>query len=280
MITVRGPTTGAGSGGFTLALPSGTVENDFLLLVTESNGVDVVAPPDGTWTEFSTSPQIGGTTTTRLTAFWKIAGAAEPGATLADPGDHLVGALFSFNGVELTGTIGWSDGANEDTSDNSVNWAGLGSGVIGAGDFVIFIGCTGTDSTTGQLSSASMTGVEEFIRGSVNTNAIGGGGLYWIGGRSISGGAADASGTLVSNSPKGLISLSLIELDDPNEYVQSEQLVTVVNQHESDQMLQSAQLLTVVDQMGLNEVVHSMQLITVVIEPQDNRRKNFMSFVP
>jgi hypothetical protein len=85
-------------------LPSGTAEDDILLLLIETAN-EAIAAPDGTWGAVDNSPSStsGASTASRITAYWKSAGSGEVAPTLADPGDHIHAVILGFRGCPTSG---------------------------------------------------------------------------------------------------------------------------------------------------------------------------------
>lgn len=256
-ITVRGPSTTASTGGVTAVIPAGTVAGDFLLIAIETWS-EAVPVPAG-WTELSNSPQIQGNT--RLTVFWKVAAASEPNVVFADAGDHMVALTWSFNGVETTGTVGWSDAGVAGPSA-TINFPDLSSSSINPGDYVMFLCASHADTSSLAINNYTTDNVEVFDTGSYHYSGGNGGGVIWIGGRTLDGGGVDCEATMAGSIYQAKISLSLIAAADPNARVYDNQMVTVAAQHLNDAL------------------VYSNQMVVVVIENQGVRRKGFMSFSP
>ena len=101
---VNNGTNGFGTGNITVALPANWQEGDLLILACESAN-QVVAAPSG-WAEVPSSPigigtggEIGAV---RLTVFYKFASSSESSVSVSDSGDHTIGMIFAFRGVDAT----------------------------------------------------------------------------------------------------------------------------------------------------------------------------------
>jgi hypothetical protein len=81
-------------------LPTGTVLNDVLLLMCETNNGESVTAPTG-YQAVTGSPQDA--VDTRLHLFWKRAGSSEAAPTVNRTGDHLVGVICGVAGCVTTG---------------------------------------------------------------------------------------------------------------------------------------------------------------------------------
>jgi hypothetical protein len=87
-------------------LPSGTAENDILVLFLETFNEAITVSG---WTEAADSPVINTSVQpTRLTIFWKRAGASESAPTTSDSGDHQAGQILGVRGCLASGDP-WDD---------------------------------------------------------------------------------------------------------------------------------------------------------------------------
>jgi hypothetical protein len=92
---------GFGTGAITPGLPTGWAQNDILVLIIETNNQAITVSG---YTEAGSSPASNaGTNPTRLTVFWKRAGASETAPTTSDSGDHQVGRMAAYRGCVTTG---------------------------------------------------------------------------------------------------------------------------------------------------------------------------------
>jgi hypothetical protein len=90
----------SGAAAITPGLPTGTQENDILILVIETNNQAITVSG---WTEAPGSPQLNATDNTRLTIFWKRATSSESAPTTSDSGDHQIGRIIGIRGCITTG---------------------------------------------------------------------------------------------------------------------------------------------------------------------------------
>lgn len=99
-----GTVASGGASGIAPGLPTGWAEHDlFLLFVESANEAATVASPAG-WTEVTGSPQgtgtAGGSSSTRLTVFWKRATASESAPSIPIVSeDHFIGCVLALRGV-------------------------------------------------------------------------------------------------------------------------------------------------------------------------------------
>lgn len=275
-VTARTITTASGTTTATIAVPSGTAAGDFLMIVCETMGGQAVTQPAG-WNQFSTSPQ--NTTSTRLTAFWKIAGASETSVALTGPTDHIAVGMFSFSGVDLSGYVGWTDGGTNGTG-TGVNFPNVSGSNINPGDYVIHLASFATDTTANQLAGYSSSELEPMYTGSFGTTSGNGGGFIWVSGYSRRGNTTDATATLTTSSEKGVLTVTFLPQALPDDYMYNAQAVTVASfLNDASDAVMNTQVLTVLDQYSDLNMMANAQMITVVV-PLPARRKGFMSFIP
>jgi hypothetical protein len=99
-------TVASGTGAITPALPSGLADDDLLIAFFETANQAITLSG---WTEFSSSPQGTGTAAAigavRLTAFYKFYTTGDSAPTSSDSGNHQIGQIMAFRGVDLTTPI-------------------------------------------------------------------------------------------------------------------------------------------------------------------------------
>jgi len=99
-------TVDSGTGAITPALPSGLADDDLLIAFFETANQAITLSG---WTEFSSSPQGTGTAAAvgavRLTAFYKFYNTGDSAPTSSDSGNHQIGQIMAFRGVDLTTPI-------------------------------------------------------------------------------------------------------------------------------------------------------------------------------
>lgn len=94
----------ASTGAITPDLPAGVETNDLLLLFVETVGSESISVSDAGWTAAPNSPiNLNTGSNTRLSVFWKRAGAAETAPTTTDSGDHQIGAIMAVRGCVTKG---------------------------------------------------------------------------------------------------------------------------------------------------------------------------------
>lgn len=115
-----------GTGGVSPALPAGLAAGDLLLLLVETaNEAATLFGVGHGYTELACSPQgtgpAPGSTATRLTAFWKLAGAIEAAPIVNDAGDHVGAVLCAFRGVDPVAPINVCAGGVDSISGTNGN---------------------------------------------------------------------------------------------------------------------------------------------------------------
>lgn len=91
---------GQGSGNITPNLPTGTAQDDILVMFTETGPSEPVQPPSG-W--FDLGVPIGNGIS-QLGAFWKRAGSSESAPTVLDSGNHTTAVIVGVRGCITTGS--------------------------------------------------------------------------------------------------------------------------------------------------------------------------------
>lgn len=113
-------TTAENTGNISLGIHASTIEDDLLLMIVE-HANQPPATRTG-WLEVAGSPQGFGTPAAAggvgLSVWYKFAGASEPAFTWLDTGDHQVGGILTFRGVDLTTPINASVGDADATLEN------------------------------------------------------------------------------------------------------------------------------------------------------------------
>jgi len=110
----------ANTGAIAPGLPAGTVAGDILVLFIESDDVEIAVESPAGWIAAGSSPQIEGSVDgddTRLTVFWKRAGASEIAPLTSETGDHQIGRIIGVSGCVGSGspfdvTVGGVDSAS------------------------------------------------------------------------------------------------------------------------------------------------------------------------
>lgn len=119
-------------------LPSGVASDDILLLFVETaNEASSISNQNGgVWTEVTNSPQgtgtAGGATSTRITVFWSRYNGTQGNPTVADSGNHQLGAIAKFTGCHTVGDPWNVTSGNVDaTDDDSLSMTGATTTVDG-----------------------------------------------------------------------------------------------------------------------------------------------------
>jgi hypothetical protein len=205
-------TKASGTGAVTPALPTGWQANDIFLLFCETANEAVTAPTG--WTEVANSPQgtgtAGGTSSTRLTVFWRRATSSETAPTIADPGDHICAGILAFRNVVETGNP-WDVTAGDvlTTASTSVTIPGATTSVPGC--MVVVAVATGPDTTTAQCSgwtNTNLQNLQELV--DYYTNSGNGGGFGVASGTMTNAGNyGSTTATVATSFVQGRISIAL-----------------------------------------------------------------------
>ena len=154
-IAVRGVGTVDGAAvAITPGLPTGTQAGDFLLLFLETSDQTIsIATPSG-WLEAPNSPVSETTDVTRLTVFYKVAVAGETAPTTTDSGDHQIGRIIGFTGVNINNPFDVTASGTDATSSTTGTVPGATTTV--ANTMVVAAIATTTDA--GANSTAHYSG--------------------------------------------------------------------------------------------------------------------------
>ncbi len=197
--------------GISPALPAGIQANDILLLFVETaaQAVTVSNGNGGTWAEVLNSPQTAGTTT-QLTVFWSRYNGTQGAPTTSDSGDHQVGAICAYNGVETSGDP-W------DVTSGSVDTASDTSGTItgattsGTDRLVVIVGAGDDDADT-PITGVSNADLANISVSRVNAETAQGndGGLTVFDGEKAGQGAyGNTTLTYTAATTKGMMTIAL-----------------------------------------------------------------------
>lgn len=281
-VGMRQPTSGASTGNVVLAPPPGTSDGDFLILAVESNGGQPVAAPAG-WTELGSSPQDTGAGQTRLSVFRKVAGAAEGSTTIIDPGDHLAAVMFAFFGVDISGTVGWTQG-DTGGSSTAVTFPKISAGNMDAGDFCLHLCAFQTDTTSNQLASFTSAELEllgnPYDTGSYATNQGNGGGIIWGAGFSIAGNETDATAVLVSASPQARLTVTMKPDATASAQTLASRLTLATIPGVDEAQVARVAIGTAARPLSADEVQVPRLTLGFVVEIASGRRRNYSQFVP
>lgn len=204
----------SGTGNATLAWLATAVDaNDMILIFCESFGGEQVTTPTGY--QLACEPVAAGGGNTILTVFWRRATGDETGATVIDPGDHIVAVAHAYTGVHTEGdpfhhVVTEFDGA----STTSVS---IDGGTTSINDCLIVGVCaTGSDITSttefGSLTNADLSSLTE--RSDDWVVAGNGGGLATFdGGKATAGSYGATTATLGNANPKATAHFALKPTD-------------------------------------------------------------------
>ena len=207
-----------GTGTITPALPSGIQSNDILLLFVETanQAASISNQNGGSWVAVTNSPQgtgtAGGTSATRLTAFWSRYNGTQGAPTVSDSGNHQIGRIVAIRGVATTGDP-WNvtAGGVESTSDTS--GAIPGATTTAANTLVVAAIATALPDASGTANfsawaNSDLTNVTE--RTDNTGNAGNGGGLAVATGEKATAGAYGSTAvTCGTATAKAMLSIAL-----------------------------------------------------------------------
>lgn len=166
----------SGVGDITPALPAGWAAGHLLLLAVETANQAVSAPAG--WTETTNSPQstgtAGGTSATRLHVFQRIAQSGDTAPTVADSGDHQVGWITAFSGIDATTPVLHSAGSVLSSAGQTGTATGFTTTV--ADCLIVMIGTHAedlNDDAACAVANANLTSVT--VRKTFNSTAGNGG---------------------------------------------------------------------------------------------------------
>jgi hypothetical protein len=208
----------SGTSARTPALPSGIAANDILLLFIETanQAISITNQNGGTWTQVTNSPQgtgtAGGTSATRLTAFWSRYNGTQGAPTTSDSGNHQIARIIAIRGAATSGNP-WNitAGGVEATSDTSGSIPGATTTV--ANTLVVAAIATSLPDASGTANfsawaNGNLTSVTERTD---NTSSEGnGGGLGIVTGIKATAGAyGNTTVTTAASAVKGMMSIAI-----------------------------------------------------------------------
>ena len=215
---VAAGTVASGTGTITPALPSGIASDDILLLFVETanQAVSITNQNGGTWAAVTNSPQgtgtAGGTSATRLTAFWSRYNGNQGAPTVSDSGNHQAGRIIAVRGCATSGDP-WdvTAGGVESTADTSGSI--LGATTTVANTLVVTAIATSLPDASGTANFSAWTNADltSLTERTDNTSSAGnGGGLGITTGVKATAGAYGATTvTCATAAKKGLLSIAL-----------------------------------------------------------------------
>jgi len=209
----------SGTGALTVTLPTGWQEDDLFLLFVETAN-QAVSTPTG-WTELSSSPQgtgtAGGTTATRITAYYKYATSSESSVSVADPGDHAGAFILALYNVDQTTPF---DVMSGDTASSStfVTFPSVTTTI----DKCLILNAIGSmvDVATPRISNlvnANLLELTELV--DVSTTQGNGGGLAVASGLKVAAGSTGGTtATLATTSVQGRLTIAVRPYVAPSGY--------------------------------------------------------------
>ena len=206
------------TGAITPALPTGRATGDILLLFLETanQAISITNQNGGTWTEVTSSPQgtgtAGGTSATRLTAFWSRYNGTQGNPTVSDSGNHQLGRIIAIRGAAASGNP-WNitAGGVEATADTSGSIPGATT-TVGNTLVVTAIATSLPDSSSttrfSAWTNANLTSVTERTDNSVSSGNGGGLGIA-TGVKATAGAYGNTAVTLATSASKGMMSIAI-----------------------------------------------------------------------
>jgi T5SS/PEP-CTERM-associated repeat protein len=208
----------SGTGAITPALPAGIATNDILLLFLETanEAISISNQNGGTWTAVTNSPQgtgtAGGTSATRLTAFWSRYNGTQGAPTASDSGNHQLGRIIAIRGAAASGNP-WdvTAGGVEATADTSGSIPGATTTV--ANTLVVTAIATSLPDASGTANFSSWTNgnLTSVTERTDNTVTAGNGGGLGVatGIKATAGAYGNTAVTLATSASKGMMSIAI-----------------------------------------------------------------------
>ena len=215
---VAAGTVASGTGAITPALPAGIASNDILLLFLETanQAISISNQNGGTWTAVASSPQgtgtAGGTSATRLTAFWSRYNGTQGAPTTSDSGNHQLGRIIALRGAAASGNP-WdvAAGGVESTADTSGAIPGATTTVANTLVVAAIATALPDASGTANFSSWANTNLVGLTERTDNTVTAGNGGGLGLatGGKAAAGAYGNTTVTVATSATNGLLSIAL-----------------------------------------------------------------------
>jgi len=202
------------NGTTTYALPSGWQAGDLHLWYVETaNDATVPSPPAG-WAEVPGSPQgtgaAGGTTSTRLSVFYRFAQAGDGSATLSGTYNHNIGFILGFSGVDPTTPFDVTPAGDVEASAvTGVTYPGVTTTTDGA--MIVFAATSQIDTSTQQITAATFAGLASVSGPEWYQITFGnGGGVYvFYGVKTAAGATGTGSSTAATATTQGRLTIPL-----------------------------------------------------------------------
>lgn len=190
---------------------------DILLLFVETanQACSISNPNGGTWTSVS-SPQgtgtAGGTSATRLTAFWSRFNGTQGAPTVSDSGNHQLGRMIAIRGATATGNP-WDVIASgiEATSDKSGSIPGATTTVANTLVVTAVAGSLPDANGTAEFSGWSNANLTSLTERTDNSVTAGNGGALGIatGVKATAGAYGSTAVTHQNNAHKSMMSIAI-----------------------------------------------------------------------
>lgn len=215
---VAAGTVASGTGAITVPLPSGLQTDDLLFLLVETANENVTTPTG--WTIAPSAHQGVGTaastTATEISLFYRWVDGTESSASVADPGDHVIGRMVAYRGVDTTTPFDTSAGSTKATASTTATFPSITTTVDNCLVLLVEAHSLPDANSTTVVSghtNANLSGIAERIDN--NTNAGNGGGMSLADGTKTTAGATGTTTATLSNSAVGAhITLALIPAPD------------------------------------------------------------------
>ena len=184
-----------------------------IIFIEDANeGVTPTPTPSG-WTIVPGTPVGTGTaastTATAIRAYYKFAALGDTATfTLGDLGDHQVGQMLMFSGVDPTTPFDATAVTGTAATSTAVTFPSITTATNNA--LVICAVANMFDSDTGQGSGFAHAGLSGIGSGNFNTSSGNGGGIsYLYGAAATAGATGTGSCTLANTSVQGLLTIAL-----------------------------------------------------------------------
>ncbi len=191
-------------------LPSGLTTNDILLLFieTDAQAITVSDSAGGTWTEVTNSPQS--VTGTRLTVFWSRYNGTQTAPTVSDSGNHQIGAICAWTGIETSGNP-WDVTSGNTDSSSDTSGAEPGASTSGADRLVVIVGTADIDTALPitSISNGNLANISAARITASSTVGNDGGLSIFDGQKATAGNYGNTILTYTGNTLKGMMSIAL-----------------------------------------------------------------------
>lgn len=207
----------SGTGSVTVTIPVGVGAGDIMVLLVETANEAVAndaALLSNGWAHISPSPQgtgtAAGTTSTRLTAYWKRHSGSESNPAVGDAGDHTGGLIIVFRGCSTAGSPIDVSAGDTGSSSTSVTIPSVTTTVPGC--LVVSCVAWATDNAGARASGWASSGITALteIQDSGTTQGNGGGIGVAVGTMREAGATGTTTCTLAAASVQARLQFALI----------------------------------------------------------------------